>query len=410
MALSFYKFVNKEKYARTLPKEVISELNADLPRGYHYVFDKKKGQYRIVPSQGEEHKISLEIDLEKNGIPSWLSKMDILDYLYRTQKEISVTNLQFGDGEKTISFDEMNKNPMTLDKENGECEKTYILRPSPFPPARKVIFQCENGMKRKIDIRRLPFEDMKHVKYGNINFPALKIEAILPDGELGSLEKDMVSQINISAIPQKAKSTREAIVALNILKSFSEGTLSINGNRIGRVVEKGMGNYNSERVNEEIELWTIFNKLEKCCKVRFDPRIDCSEDESKLLQLLSICIVEGKDLIYKAPFSHFRMGVVEEELAPLRQNIGIQGSSIAFVKEKLNYKIMGAELQIYETNVLVDMKIDDIIYADGNAEFIIDNHTEIPFRLIRKYYLDAKEANDAIQFMYEKYSNKGKIY
>lgn len=264
----FYKAFSKSQKSRVLPPQVVEELDKTLPDGFHYVLNEETQRLFAAPiNENEIPPLSTVIDPVKCGIPENLRPDQWMDYLYRTQKPVPIeTFIQQGD--KKFTAFSLYTDPIR-GPESGE-QFLQIMMPNEFPEAKPLVFELPNGKSEAIMIRRVPFEDMTHMKFGNVNFPALTIEWVVPDDPELVRSKKEPARISVSAFPGKASSVQDAIFALQAFRSFRDGSLRVEGRKIGKNLDKSSGTDN-EQVDKDISFWESALELEKLLHVQFQP-------------------------------------------------------------------------------------------------------------------------------------------
>lgn len=272
----FYKAFSKSQKSRVLPPQVVQELDKTLPEGFHYVLNEETQRLIAAPiNENEIPPLSTVIDPVKCGKPESLRPDQWMDYLYRTQKPIQIETF-IQQGNKKYTAFSLYMDPIR-DPESEE-QFLQIMMPNEFPEAKPLVFELPNGMSEAIMIRHVPFEDMTHMKFGNVSFPALTIEWVVPDDpELVNSKKEP-ARISVSAFPSKASSVKDAVFALQAFRAFKDGSLRVEGRKIGKVLDKSPGTDN-EQVDKDILFWESALELEKMRHVQFQPGADFPEKD-----------------------------------------------------------------------------------------------------------------------------------
>lgn len=398
----FYKAFSKSQKSRVLPPQVVEELDKTLPDGFHYVLNEETQRLIAVPiNENEIPPLSTVIDPVKCGIPENLSPDQWMDYLYRTQKPVPIeTFIQQGD-KKYTAFS-LYTDPIR-GPESGE-QFLQIMMPNEFPEAKPLVFELPNGKSEAIMIRRVPFEDMTHMKFGNVNFPALTIEWVVPDDPELVRSKKEPARISVSAFPGKASSVQDAIFALQTFRSFRDGSLRVEGRKIGKVLDKSPGTDN-EQVDKDISFWESALELEKLLHVQFQPGAEFPEEDRIFFSELLACLRDGKELTYKSPFSKFHIGIDKKNNEiPLGSLEGPNANALTFYREYPECTLLGSQFAIFETTMLLDVIISKVVKdEDGNgAEIYIRENS--PWTLVKKYALTEKEAENNTDLIFKKYA------
>lgn len=398
----FYKAFSKSQKSRVLPPQVVQELDKTLPEGFHYVLNEETQRLIAAPiNENEIPPLSTVIDPVKCGIPESLRPDQWMDYLYRTQKPIQIeTFIQQGD-KKYTAFS-LYMDPIR-DPESEE-QFLQIMMPNEFPEAKPLVFELPNGMSEAIMIRRVPFEDMTHMKFGNVSFPALTIEWVVPDDPELVKSKKEPARISVSAFPSKALSVKDAVFALQAFRAFKDGSLRVEGRKIGKVLDKSPGTDN-EQVDKDILFWESALELEKMLHVQFQPGADFPEKDRIFFSELLACLRDGKELTYKSPFSKFHIGIDKKSNEiPIESLEGPNVNALTFYREYPECTLLGSQFAIFETTMLLDVIISKVVKdEDGNgAEIYI--REDSPWTLIKKYALTEKEAANHTDLIFKKYA------
>ena len=398
----FYKAFSKSQKSRILPPQVVEELDKTLPDGFHYVLNEETQRLIAAPiSENEIPPLSTVIDPVKCGIPESLSPDQWMDYLYRTQKSIQIeTFIQQGD-KKYTAFS------LYTDPIRGpESEEQFlqIMMPKEFPEAKPLIFELPNGKSEAIMIRRIPFEDMTHMKFGNVNFPALTIEWVVPDDPELVKSKKEPARISVSAFPSKASSVKDAVFALQAFRAFKDGSLRIEGRKIGKILDKSLGPDN-EQVDNNIFFWESALELEKILHVQFQPGAEFPDEDRIFFSELLTCLRDRKELTYKSPFSRFHIGIDKKSNEiPIESLEGPNANALTFYREYPECTLLGSQFAIFETTMLLDIIISKVVKDEGGNGVEVYISENSPWTLIKKYALTEKEAENNSELIFKKYA------
>ena len=208
MIANFYNTFNKKCANNSLiPDEVLQIFLNELPRSYS-IKRLDDGFYHIVPN-GEgvmKFKIDKEFaDKKLNGVP----KNKLLEYMYRTQLAIPISNIRVGDEEKQIPIE---KTVSNLLEEPKEIKEAYIY-PLPFPKIKPLKFETADGDKMSIQFVRVPHSRFDEMVYENANYPSIKIKFVVN-------EETKQSRITFFFIPVNAKTIDELLATLHLFKGL----------------------------------------------------------------------------------------------------------------------------------------------------------------------------------------------
>lgn len=417
MLQNFYDAFNTDD-ERKIPKKVIRELNGDLPAGYSYVYDDNAGHLIVRPKGKTEHKITLNVDYQKNGIPTDIPRDKVFEYLYRTQKTIQITNPRFTDGNKEISFSDAAKDPLSDvvrvnevghhgTQSGNDKPTTYTMKLGDFPPPTMIKFTLFDGETLNIQFQRKPYESMTEWKMESIDFPALDIIWIIPDDG----RKNITAKITV--YPVKASSVHEAVTALKLYKSYYDGSLKINDSPL----PQKSGEIGDHDIDSVLQFWDDLEKLEKLIKVTFQPGKLPKDSELNILIQLIRPLIYKEWTAYNAPFPKFHMSFKPggiDEVEQMRTNKDVKFTLCQGPKK---YHLMGAAFYLYDCYVFKQFKItkierDKLPDEDGNmgAYLYIDGIRENePWKLYHMCALTADEAKKKCQeFVEDKAESKTK--
>lgn len=141
--------------------------------------------------------------------------------------------------------------------------------------------------------------------------------------------------------------------------------------------------------------------------VKFNPGADYPEEDQQFAAELFYNFLDGKDFVYKKPFTHFHIGL--NDLAKKEKTfdaiIGMPGLSLSFIGRN-KATLMGAEFELYVSNVLVDMTLDIVIFDEDKqgAELYISDSGKVPFKMIKRYYTSEHDASEGMNRIYNEYA------
>lgn len=403
---SFYDAFKSTEQPRVLPSEVVDELSKELPRGYRYEMS-EDGRCMVVPDENEASaRFCGDVDYAANGIPESISRDKLVEYMYRTQKQIKFKSVCMTDGERTVPIEDMYRDPLT--HERSETVTEVWARPYPFPPPKVHVLSDGEGTSQEVSIRRVPYDSMSAVKFVNFTFPALAIEVIIyeRDGEESQLPAGG-SSIRVSARPTKAKSVHDAVVALTLMKAFGAGTLRIDGVPLSSSLHyRESQKDRCEQVGEALSFWQTLERLEEVLGVEFDPSVECDNECADLLRSLAYSFLDERDVVITKPLVHFHIEFAgDENIDELEGHIGRSGLSLSFV-DVINANVMGASFSVCEANVLVDMVLERVVYDgdDKGAELYIADAPGASFKVVKRIFRTEQEALDGMGAMYERHA------
>lgn len=379
---SFGDDANKDK---EVPKEIIEELNKDIPHNLEYI-QYNEGDLIIVPRKdhiSEGIRLSTQIDLETEKDEELKKRLQQLprekwsEYLYRIQKSIAVKDIKIGDDEQLIPIEQTTSNP--LSDETALLSECRMI-PEKFKEPFAMTYESADNKKIELLIRQQVYDSFTELKFSNINYPAIKYDLyvyapISEENEKNARtnkNKQVCSQYSVS--PTKACTVSEAVDALKIFKGICLGNIKINGKiDVSPLAEN---DYDSEKIENALEFWSTAMSLEKILGVKFDPGADFPMEDARFFSQLNFCLIENKAVVWKQPFSHFRVNNFSFEDSKLDEKdlIGTKPYSFEFIEGPIPVTLLGAEFELYSLTKLCDFSIENIEWDDDtkkSGEFYI---------------------------------------
>lgn len=393
MMIDFYDAFGKDTDAgKDIPEEVLKLLDKKLPANLMYIQD-DRGGYEVVPRPETKEagiKLTTQLDLDETLLErlKCIPPKKWWDYFYRRQKPIPIKNLRIGNNEKMIPVEKTFGNPFMGNEGQVTEAKMY---PQRFPDPIIMAFESADGYRADIAIQQQAYDSVLEVKFGNVNFPALKLEiyhyAPLLDVDSTAQEDCFTSaerpfHLIFSVTPSKAQSVSEAISALHIFHGLLTGTAKINGNIVSP--NGGESTLTSEQLDEILDFWETALKLEQLLKVSFLPSADFPMHDVQLFNELRICLIEKKELTWKHPFNHFHLDgyrLINKEQT-LESLIGKEGICYKFEEGPIGISLLGAEFDVFSRSEIKDFVISNIEWDDEKNQGCEVYITDAPGRVL----------------------------
>lgn len=153
-----------------------------------------------------------------------------------------------------IPLEETLHNPLESSAPSLESAE---LVPEPFPNPISITFETIEGDTITLHIQRQACKAMKKRKYANVDFPAIEMRLTLYEDAF-----PMRTKFNFTVIPANAKSSKDALAALRLLKGLYEGTATIKGEKKS-FPKQDISDIDMEDLTNKIALWTDICTLEK---------------------------------------------------------------------------------------------------------------------------------------------------
>ena len=394
--------------SKNISTEVLEHLNGELPSNLMYCQD-ESGNYMVVPrpeSQEEGLKLTTQFDLSDHLYKrlKLLPPVNWWTYFYRLQRPIPIKNLKIGNSNKVIPIEETVGNPLQEGKGTISDAQMY---PHKFPEPIMVTFENAAGTKISTGIQQQPYDNIAEIKFKNVDYPALKIEVyyFAPLADDISKEKTYTSvahpiHVMFSVFPAKARNVKEAVEALQLFKSLSDGTASINGHKLSQ--KSDTSSLSPEQTNEAIRFWSTLLELEEKLQVKFIPSAPFPTEDMQLFNELCVTLIEKKELTWKHPFNHFHM----DGYTPVNEKDSLEN---LVRKEKVTYKfsegpiatsLLGAKFTLYSESTLKGFVITNISWDDeykkGCEVYIADAPDDV-ITLSRLYIAETEYSRQSLK-------------
>lgn len=405
MTGKYYKaFGKEEKEEQELPHEVVELLNKKLPDNFKYMKN-GEGRYEAVPdpekiSKGITLRTEYAFDEEKDA--PLLARLKMIprsqweEYFYRLQRAIPIKNPMMGDENKLVPLEMLSGDPLS-------DEKTVLvdamIYPSGFPDPIKMVFETPEGERVEIGIQQQAYDSLSEIKYGNVDFSAMKIVIYqyspLTENseEQAHTNKNKQLVISYTATPVEADTVRDAVVALHIMRGLYHGMTRINGKAIQ---ENNSSKIDPERLENSVKLWETALRLEEELEVRFDPGANFPGEDVRFFDELRNCLLEKKAIIWRHPFDHFHISnftPASEEL-DLEKHLGSGDTQYMFLEGPIPATLLGAQFDLYYRTEMKDLVVTNIAWDDekmSGAEVYIADAPGKQWTLSRMY-MTGKEA------------------
>ena len=393
MMIDFFDAFGKDTDAgKDIPKEVLELLDKKLPENLMYIQD-DCGGYEVVPRPETKEaglKLTTRFDLDEALLERLkrIPPKNWWDYFYKRKKPIPIKNLRIGNDEKMIPVEKTFGNPFQENEGQVTEAKMY---PQRFPDPIIMAFESADGYRADIAIQQQAYDSVLEVKFGNVNYPALKLEIYhyAPLLDVGNTVRENCFtsaerpfHLIFSVMPSKAQSVSEAISALHIFHGLLTGTAKINGNIVSP--EGGESTLTSEQLDEILDFWETALKLEELLKVSFLPSADFPMRDVQLFNELRICLIEKKELTWKHPFNHFHLDgyrPINKEQT-LESWIGKEGICYKFEEGPIRISLLGAEFDVFSRSEIKDFVISNIEWDDENNQGCEVYITDAPGRVL----------------------------
>lgn len=406
MMTDFYDSFGEEADANTqIPQEILLELNKDLPENLMYIQD-CNGKCKVVPRHNrssKEIRASVQFDLHPDKDAALIARLKLLpreklpEYLYRSQQSLPVKNMNIGDQQKKIPLEQVYGNP--LSDQRTVIEECRMF-PAAFPPPISLLFENAQGDRVSVQLQQQAYDSLTEIKFSNINFPALKMELYIYDplaedcGDETHTSKDIPSCATYSVTPTKAATVSEALRALRIFESLSDGTVKVNGKTM---TSKTLApDFDTQKIQEALDFWTIAATIEEKLGVRFQPGADFPIEDVRFFSELNICLNEKKSIIWKHPFDHFHVDGFEPAVASVdpEKLANKEALYIRFMEGPIAATLLGTKFELYSFTEMNHFVVTNIQWDDSRQKSGEVYITDAPGKAwtLKRLYMTREEA------------------
>jgi hypothetical protein len=347
MFASFEKAFNKNKAINKVPEPIIKALNNKLPSGFKYeVLDEESLYLKTVDDNMRFLFQSINNDFNAK------SSQELLEYLYRTQKELEIKNSTVDINGEKFNVKDLIVFPLKdlcIDEEN--CK--FKIIPPPFPGPFELAINYEEDKIMKIMIQRQPYADLNKSLFKSINLDSMEIVYIIDE-----LNNSM--KINYKIKLKKAKSVEEILISSKIYKMFENGEIIINGNTIKANIKS---NKMDESFNELIEFWEKVYDLSKCFNIEFKPKEKILYDDVKIVDSLYNSFIIGVDNEEYIDNDKFTLTFSNKINT---SEIKSDNEMVMQYNEYKEYFVLGEKIKLFCIITLSNFKIESVIELQEN--------------------------------------------
>lgn len=406
MMTDFYEAFNNNEQNKDIPKEVLDELNKELPDNLVY-FQEGNGKYHVVPKAdrvNKEIRMTTQFDLDSDKDSLLIERLKNLprekwpEYIYRTQKSIPVKNIKIGNDEQLVKIEQTIGNPLS---DTLPVVKDCRMYPEKFSAPIPVTFEIEEGKSIIINFQQQAYDSFEDVKISNIDFPALTIDLYIYDPLIEMDEEEVDNhdnnqgRITYSVNPKKAATVSDAIDAMRMFKGILSGTIKVNGKKL--LSSPIRANYDPQEMEDAMSFWLIAKKLEKKLGVQFKPEAEFPMDDVEFFYELNICLNENKKIAWKHPLDHFHVTGYNQKNNSIDVDsiIGKEDVHFSFMEGPFSCTLLGTEFDIYCYTEMTDIMITNIEWDDEEKKSGEVYVTDAPSKVweLKRLYLTKEDAD-----------------
>lgn len=375
MFSNFKKAFKVDESNTKIPDAVIEALSDRLPSGFEYTQIDKETIGVVTTSEQMNMKVRLKYpnDFEPK------SSMELMEYLYRTQQELTVPTNTIEINGHSFTPTELFTFPLTETEVSNEDFK-LVVKPSPFPDPFPIYVELEddevNG--KYFQIKRQPYADMGKSQFKSIDNGPLNLSYIID-------EKNRSLNLTLNLNIDKSNSPKEAVEAYKIYDGFIQGKIRFNGAVLNAVPNK---NEDLDSIKEVIKLWEKVDLIGRKLNLAFKLNDNLSQNDVLWIEKLYKSFIEEKP--YK---EYIKIDNLTTEIVDIdkKEIMSSKGLALQFTNKE-DIKLLGKNITLYNLVALFDLKVIEIIEKDGlKYEFKIEPTTKDGTYRSIKHFINEKE-------------------
>lgn len=226
----------------------------------------------------------------------------------------------------------------------------------------------------------------------NVDFPAIEMRLTLYEDAF-----PMRTKFNFTVIPANAKSSKDALAALRLLKGLYEGTATIKGEKKS-FPKQDISDIDMEDLTNKIALWTDICTLEKKLNVSFDPSAPMPQEDLEFLYQLRACLLCHKKIAWKHPFSKLHLTQTSQNIHEIESLVGKDDISLNFDEGPISCTLLGTSFELYSKTELRHILITSIDWTDDNkssADLYIADSSSRSWELLRAFVTTDEYLNNS---------------
>lgn len=304
-----FKRILKRQEPVKIPKEIIDQLNKDLPKGLEYV---QIGENACGITSKEDLNITLNILMPE--IPKKYSEIiktsdDLFEYMYRTQTKLTCKPNEDGTitiNNNKISYSNFIKFPLSSNclKHLGE----FSIVPQEFPQIGNMVFQTEN-MRKSLYMKRVPYDSMDTIAIESIDNTWFKVRILLH-------EVTFFATVHFTFKFELIQAVNELVEAFKFHNSLFKNGVSIAGFKLNGKISK-------DKIisNETIEFWEKVLQLENILGLKCDCSIPLTRNGAYEFHILFRSFIENRP--YREDIKvEPKTGIYLSEIEEMEKQIG----------------------------------------------------------------------------------------
>lgn len=377
MFSDFKKAFQVDESSTKIPDAVIDALSDSLPEGFKYTRIDKEVVGIITTSEKMQMKVNLNYPYDFKP----KSTEELMEYLYRTQQELSVPTNSIEINGHIFTPEQLINFPLSETKVSNE-DFNLIIKPYPFPEPFPIFFElkCEESIKKIFQIKRQPYAHMGKCLFNSIDKGPLKLSYIID-------EKNHSLNLTLNLNIENAYSAKEAAEAYKIYKGFIKGNIRFNGADLNAVPSK---NEELESIEEVIKLWEKVDLIGEKLKIAFKPNENLSQNDVLWIERLY------KSFIEEEPYKEYiKIDNMTSEIIDINKEEILSSKGIAFqFTNNEEIQLLGKDITLYNLVAMFDLRVIEIMEKEGKKyEFKIEPTTNNGIYRSVKHFIDENEIN-----------------
>lgn len=340
-----FKRILKQQKPMRIPRELIDQLNKDLPEGLEYV---EIGENACGIMSKENLTISLPIVFPE--IPEKIANLinttdDLFEYIYRTQTKLTCKPNE--DGTIEINSNKVAVSNLIRFPLSSHCvadSSEFCIVPQPFPEIGALNFQT-GDMNKTLNMKRIPYESMNTVVIESQDDTWLRVRVLLH-------EDNSTITVNFTFRLEIIKSVKELVKALKFNNSVFTNGISMMGHKLDGVISE-------DKVveNETIEFWEKVLQIEGIFGLSFDCSLPITYNIAYEFEVLYRSLIDDKS--YREDISvEPETGLYFSDKEEIQNQIG-QEMAISYI-QGIQWELLSQKFTSYSLTVLFNTIMDSI--------------------------------------------------
>ncbi|MCG3086384.1 abortive infection system toxin AbiGii family protein [Sporosarcina cyprini] len=377
MFSNFKKAFKVDESNTKIPDAVIDALSDNLPVGFKYTQVDKEAIGIITTSERMQMKVNLKYPYDFK--PE--STEELMEYLYRTQQELSVPTNSIEINGHSFTPEQLINFPLSEIKVSND-DFNLVIKPYPFPEPFQVFIELEDKdfTRKNFQIKRQPYAHMEKSHFKSIDIGPLKLSYVID-------EKNHSLNLTLKLNIDNADNPKDAVEAYKIYNGFIQGKISFNGAELNAVPNK---NEDLASIKEAIKLWEKVDLIGEKLKKDFKPNDNLSQNDVLWIEKLY------KSFIKEEPYKEYiKIDSMATEVVDIDKEeiMNSKGLALQFINNE-EIKLLGENIILYNLVAMFDLKVIEILEKeDKKYEFIIEPTTNNGIYRSVQHFINENDIN-----------------